>query len=99
MAWTCFEQDIIGVTYEGNPKKRIKSSISKYFWNVMPIDVDKSTPHLCDCIPSSQKLHSIFGFSSIDPTMLLVRSLTYFYALYIDQDWEKCKVMSHVPLW
>jgi hypothetical protein len=51
-------------TYEGN-----RSSIAKHFWNVMLIDVDRSTPHLCDHILGSQKLHSIFGFSSTNPTM------------------------------
>jgi hypothetical protein len=64
----------------------------------MPNDANRSTLHLCDHIPSSQKLHSIFGFSPTHPTMLLVRSLSCFYAPCIDQDWEKCEVTSHVPL-
>jgi hypothetical protein len=80
-------------TYEGS-----RFSIAKDFWNVMPNDANRSTLHLCDHIPSSQKLHSIFGFSPTDPTMLLIRSLSCFYAPYIDQDWEKCEVTSHAPL-
>jgi hypothetical protein len=52
-------------TYEGSG-----SSITRHFWNVNPIDVDKSTPHLCDCILSSQKLHSYFF-------LLLLTQLSY----------------------
>jgi hypothetical protein len=58
-------------TYEGVHG----SSINRHFWNVKHVNVDRSSTHLCDCTPGSQKLHSIFGFSSTDPTMLLVRFL------------------------
>jgi hypothetical protein len=66
-------------TYEGVHG----SSINHHFWNVKSVDVDKSSTHLCDRILGSQKLHSIFGFSSTNPIMLLVRFLSCFYALVL----------------
>jgi hypothetical protein len=35
----------------------------------------------------------------VDPTMLLVRSLSCFFGPCIDQDWDSCELTSHVPLW
>jgi hypothetical protein len=35
-------------TYKGN-----RSSITRHFWNVVPNVANRSTPHLCDHIPSS----------------------------------------------
>jgi hypothetical protein len=47
----------------------------------------------------SQKLHSIFVFSSTDPTKLLVKFLSCFCAPCADQDWENYDITLHVPLW
>jgi hypothetical protein len=65
-------------TYEGVHG----SFINHHFWNVKHVDVDISSTHLCDHILGSQNLHSIFGFSSVDPTMLPVRYLSFLWPLY-----------------
>jgi hypothetical protein len=79
-------------TYEG-----CGSTITMHFCNVNL--VDRSTLHLCNHIPSSQKLHSIFVFCFANPTKLLMRPLSCFYWHCVDQDWESCEATLHVPLW
>lgn len=74
-------------------------SIRREFWHVKEEDVDRSNDWGCRTIPGSRKFHSIFGSSSSDPTLLMVRDLSCFCGPCIDQDMSGCENESHVSSW
>jgi hypothetical protein len=46
--------------------------ISHYFWHVGENDVYKNNLYNCKTLPGSSKLHSVCGFSRIDPIQLMI---------------------------
>jgi hypothetical protein len=74
--------------------RKEKSEIQRKFWLIE--GVDRSTTHSCETIPGSKSLHSIFGFSSVDPTKLMVRELSCSCASCMCEDWKNCEAGSHV---
>lgn len=91
-----FLQDSLSVRAPSSYRKE-KSEIQRKFWLIQ--EVDRSTTHACETIPGSRSLHSIFGFSSADPTKLMVRELSCFCASCMCEDWENCEAVSHVKPW
>ena len=61
--------------------------------------MDRSNDWGCKTIPGSRKFHLIFGSSSSDPTLLMVRDLSCFCGPCIDQDRSACENESHVSSW
>jgi hypothetical protein len=76
-----------------------KAQISKKFWHIEKASVVRSNPFVCAAIPGSRSLHSIFSFSTANPTKLMVRQLSCFYPPCIDEDWDNCENKEHVKPW
>ena len=62
-------------------------------------DVDRGNSHLCDPIPGSSKLHSIFAPDELDPTKLLARHLSCFCGPCLEEDFGHCEKKSYVNVW
>lgn len=73
--------------------------ISREFWHIAVGDVNRTREWRCKTIQGSRQFHSIYGCSEIDPTLLLVRDLSCFCALCINQDWRDCEQQTHVADW
>jgi hypothetical protein len=58
--------------------------------------VEKNNDWAYRTISGSRKLHSVLGFSSYDPTLLMVRELSCFCGPCIDEDWSNYEQRSHV---
>lgn len=70
--------------------------ISCYFWHMGENDVHRSNLYDCKTLPGSSKLHSVRGFSRIDPTQLMIQQVLYFCNAYIDSQWNKSENKSHI---
>lgn len=73
--------------------------ISRIFWHIGLGEVDRVNEWKCKTIPGSRQLHSVFGCSLTDPTLLLVRDLSCYCAPCINQDWGSCEQKTHVADW
>jgi hypothetical protein len=73
--------------------------ISRCFWHVGENDVLRSNLYNCRTLPGSSKLHSVCGFSRIDPTQLMIRQLLCFCNACIDSEWDNCENKAHVQNW
>lgn len=73
--------------------------ISREFWHIGVGDVNRNREWSCRTIQGSMSLHSIYGYSLTDPTLLLVRELSCFCAPCVNQDWRNCEQKAHVSDW
>lgn len=62
-------------------------------------DVDREKKWGCNTFKGTRKTHNILGFSKIDNTQLLCRSLSCFCSYCMDDEWNKCTTMEHSGSW
>lgn len=75
------------------------ADVARRFWHIGVDDVARGNAWHCNTLPGSRSLHSVFGGSLTDPTLLMVRDLSCFCAPCVAKDWVNCERTSHVDPW
>ena len=62
-------------------------------------DVDRNKAYGCRIVKGTRKTYYMLGFSRKDTSQLLFHSLSCFCSMCIDENWDKCLILSIVESW
>ena len=69
------------------------------FVEVRADEVDRTKSYGCKTVKGTRNTHCVLGFSRKDTTQLLLRSLSCFCSMCLDEAWDKCINLSIVEPW
>ena len=72
---------------------------NRLFVEVRADEVDRTKSYGCKTVKGTRSTHCVLGFSRKDTTQLLLRSLSCFCSMCIDEAWDKCINLSIVEPW